>query len=160
MSIAKNGLFGVLSALILSSADVNARQSFLDEWRTIYPDSSSSRRGCQLCHARSEGGQPWNGYGFDIRTRFIEINRFDIRTAIVDAQAINSDGDVNGMSNLQEIEQGFDPGWRAPGFNFILYADMNFDQVLSPFNDTDNRDVDFCFVIPLVETNKAVTVCL
>jgi len=49
-----------------------------------------------------------------------------MRRAIIDTESLNSDGDINGLSNLQEIQQNFDPGWRSPEFNFILFADMSF----------------------------------
>ena len=44
----------------------------LDNFKSTYPNSSSgdiSTSGgarCQLCHVRTNGGSPWNGYGYDL----------------------------------------------------------------------------------------------
>jgi len=155
----------VLLSLLITCETAFARQSFLEEWRSIYPNSSSSRRECQLCHANSSGGQPWNGYGFDIRTRYIEIDRTDMRQAIIDIQELDSDTDQSNLSNLEEIRQSFDPGWRSPGLNFIIFSDLNFDQIVSPFNDTDEfgrgeLSADFCFATVIPNSEKAFTICL
>lgn len=95
---------------------------FLQEWKTIYAESSSSDRACQLCHVRAEGGEPWNAYGFEIRDAYIELfGSTQIGLAIRAVESNNSDRDSNNQSNLEEINLNLDPGWNINNDNVWIF---------------------------------------
>ena len=142
---------------------VHARQDFLTTWERIYPESTSSKRECQLCHQRQEGGDGWNSYGIAIRFALLDIfGGFDIDAAIVEIEQENADLDSQGLTNLEEIELGLDPGWVAGNNNEIVFKDF---QVLldqpPPFSDVDGAkvgDQGLCF--PVKTNTGTVLVCL
>jgi len=113
---------GLLGFVAVFASPAFALQSFLTQWQNIsYPSSSSDDAQCQLCHVNSNGGQPWNAYGWQIRAEY-RSNGFDIAQAISNAaQPNNSDNDpctpdANAMppiscDNLDEITAGTQPGW-------------------------------------------------
>lgn len=98
---------------------VNAFPNFLTQWQAAYPSSTSSADGvsCQLCHQRSDGGNGWNTYGWVLREAYIDANRVSFSNAISTIQNLDSDGDTT--SNLDEINNNQQPGWRAGANNTI-----------------------------------------
>lgn len=154
----------MLSTFFGALQQAHARQDFLATWKRIYPDSSSSKRECQLCHQRKDGGDGWNAYGITIRFALLDIfGGFDIDAAIVEVQHENADLDSAGLTNLQEIEMGLDPGWVAGNNNEIVFK--NFQILLNqppPFADVDGASVNEeinCFPIKLLN-DQAVLICL
>ena len=113
-----------LSLLLPSSAI--ARPFYAAQWTAAYPSSNSlanvlSGTGttCQLCHAGAGGGAAWNGYGWAIRGEiFGGASSFAV--AIANIEALNSDANPGGESNLVEISASVQPGW-TPGPNNTYY---------------------------------------
>jgi len=105
-------------SLLFFSANVYATPSILSTWQSR-PDNASSNSeqiaACQMCHQRSGGGNGWNAYGWEIRQ-----NLPGVISAINAAANIDSDGD--GQSNLVEIQNDEQPGWRD-GANNTIYCD-------------------------------------
>ena len=106
-----------------------ALSGFLDDWRNFYSveDLANNRQGntasgninCQLCHARPEGGEPWNAYGWDLRFQY-QNNGLDIIQAFMDVESFNLDN--GGGSNLEEINAGTQPGWEVGPVNTFYFA--------------------------------------
>ena len=145
-------------------SQAHARQDFLAAWKRIYPESASSERECQLCHQRIKGGDGWNSYGIAIRFALRDIfGGFDIDAAIVEIELENADLDSDGLTNLQEIELGLDPGWVVGNNNEIVFKDS---QILlnqpAPFADVDGAMVSpepLCLAIK-PKNSKTVMICL
>ncbi len=102
--------------------------SFLTDWQTRYPGSLSDDNvggsGCALCHGSdtvAAGSATWNGYGWALR------QETQGGTAIADAfalvEALNSDGDPDSVSDLDEINANTQPGWTEGANNTIFMAD-------------------------------------
>lgn len=141
----------VLSVLIFAH-NVHARQDFLSAWKTIYPKSTSSKRNCQLCHQRVDGGDGWNVYGITVRSALLDIyGGIDINAAIIEVELEDADLDTQGLSNLEEIRLGLDPGWKAGNNNDITFK--NFDVLqnqAAPFIDVDGAvtgNEELCFPV-------------
>ncbi|MBT8422409.1 MAG: multicopper oxidase family protein, partial [Gammaproteobacteria bacterium] len=79
-------------------------------------ESATGER-CQVCHTSSNGGSPWNPYGFAVR-QAVSGNNWE--AAFMAVEAMDSDG--NGDSNLDEIMADAQPGWTTTG-NIALMAD-------------------------------------
>ena len=117
-----------LSAVALVAGPAAAFPSFANAFRSIYPSSGSLDNvelgtgfTCQLCHSDTGGGDPWNGYGWDIR---IGLNSgLDIDGAILAAEGLNSDQDPTGSTNLEEILASTQPGWTDGNNNTDYFAD-------------------------------------
>jgi len=127
MVLEKRLFVGKLTVVVvlLFSSKAFAVQSFLDDWRTQYPDSRSADIRCQLCHAMREGGSPWNAYGRDIRNAFREPvpNTRTIQQAFQAVEMLNSDADGAGINNLAEIMANEQPGWREGRVNLAYNRD-------------------------------------
>jgi len=113
--------------LAISSAAFNtqlfANPVLFGEWQARYPESQSDDiAGCQLCHLNPGGNQPWNSYGWDLRTAYIE-NDFDFDVAMQMVEFINSDGSVPAADNLEEILSNFQPGWADGEVNSVYSVD-------------------------------------
>jgi len=117
----------------------SARPDFLIAWQSIYPESNSDSRNCQLCHALADGGDGWNSYGFGVRFQFRDVFLLgDIDAAIRALESINSDGDADNLNNLEEINMGLDPGWSRGNNNIIFFKERPaIEGQASPFEDTD-----------------------
>jgi len=155
-------LLGFVLLLIAGGNSAIALPIFLDEWRKVYPDSNSDRTECQLCHLSESGDEPWNAYGFDIREEYIRLSRLNMRAAITGVETINSDGDPEGLSNLMEIEQSLDPGWKLGDQNIVFFRDRSsalFSPPISNVDQVSSSDTDFCFVIANT-IGKVVSICL
>lgn len=85
------------------------------------------------------GGDGWNGYGYDVRTEYIKSGRLNIEESIRQQNDADSDTDNKAYTNLQEITFGLDPGWVEGDNNLIFFKDGALIRVASPFNDTDTR---------------------
>lgn len=128
-------LMYVVASLV--SGKVHARAQYLDQWQTIYPQSTSSDANCQLCHQSTAGGNGWNQYGWAIREIFLDeraINGGDDAAAL--DVAVNELGfggvvhfdrrrisplDQNPITFLDEIRYNTQPGWVAGADNTINF---------------------------------------
>ncbi len=139
----------LLIKLTLLSASVNATPFVLGEWQTLYPNSRSDSVACQLCHESSNGGIPWNAYGWDIRKRFRANPQEGFSKAIeyVAEQARNSDTDD--LSNIEEINANQQPGWALGPVNSIfsdafplgvgnLFAPVNVDPFIQKIQSQES----------------------
>ncbi|GAA6137715.1 hypothetical protein NBRC116583_14620 [Arenicella sp. 4NH20-0111] len=139
-----------------------ARPDFLDAWNEVYPDVRASELGCQLCHASRDGGDGWNGYGFDIRSTFIEVfARADINASIEFVENLNSDQDSLNFSNVSEIRRGLYPGWVDESLNTVFFKDGTF---LLNQNSPDQERVfveeqEVCFTI-ISKKKRTALICL
>lgn len=155
----------IFAILIGFSQQALAQRPFLERWESIYPESTSSQRECQLCHQNEDGGDGWNTYGITIRVALIDLfGRIDIDAAIRFVENENADNDKMGLSNLSEIMQGLDPGWRAGNVNTIDFKNGDF--LLNqppPFSDVDGNtnevSEDFCFAIKN-QSNRISLICI
>jgi hypothetical protein len=107
----------VLVAL-LTTGNATANPGIHQDWETFYGfadsnpvDDSLTDAGsteCQLCHRDSNGGQPWNAYGWELHLNDVDFDAADI---------VDSDGD--GAVNGDEIDfldgNGYaaQPGWTS-----------------------------------------------
>lgn len=149
-------------ALLTALPAAQARPDILQAWQQRYAESNSDRRGCQLCHQNSNGGDGWNAYGFEIRFQFNDVfGSLDIQAALAATESFNSDGDALNLTNLKEIELDLDPGWIEGPFNPIFFKQMpSLENQFPPFTDTDAvaKD-DFC--IPLIASSgNTALICL
>lgn len=107
-------LLFIASCTVYTNA--NAFSNFLNNWKTIYPSSTSgTQASCQLCHQSKDGGNGWNAYGWAIRQNQPNIN-------IVNAihSVANSDSDNDGTNNVTEIGNNQQPGWREGANNTVF----------------------------------------
>lgn len=129
----------LLFLIFLMPFKVSALPTFVEDWRAEYPSSSSIDEVCQLCHVQSEGGDPWNAYGRDIRNEFnkLDVLTRSIEQAFREVELLNSDGDVDGISNIEEINSGEQPGWRDGQVNLAYDRNDNVVAVLFPPTTVD-----------------------
>lgn len=117
-------LFAIYCAGLLCSASAYAFPSVLDQWRLRYATSNSDEVQCQLCHQSSGGGDPWNAYGNSLNERITNaFNNTQVQIAL--AQVEDEDADGDGISNLDEINDGFQPGWTIGNGNQLFDRDTN-----------------------------------
>jgi hypothetical protein len=133
ITVTSKTLYVLLSLTLaaLPNAPSFAFETDLSDWESLYGTASDSSRhaGCQLCHLSPAGGNPWNPYGWDIRTarsdpscgELREDGRVSSRDAITCVEGKNSDGDPDGADNLTEIRAGAQPGW-TPEANNTVWA--------------------------------------
>ena len=125
-----------------------------------YPNSVSANRDCQICHKFSTGGGNWNSYGTDlfINSQFTS-NIFEVFEKIEE-----NDSDGDGLTNLIEIENGFDPGWSEGLTNTITYANgESIDGFAPPFLDIDggyDENEEICFPVQFDFESEPSTYCL
>lgn len=156
---------GLLLVALLVNIDAYAVPTFLDSWRSFYPNSQSSDIDCQLCHQRTDGGDGWNSYGWLIRENYINFGRTSIELAFEESEPINSDQDEKNLSNIEEIELSLFPGWVNTNTNMIIFS--NFSVLtnqpppfleMEPGSEQPERD-SFCFPLK-VSSENFVVVCL
>lgn len=110
------GLAALMLGLALPVAAL-AFSSYFSSWTAVYPTSlSGTNASCNLCHGGNTG--TWNAYGQAIRDELAR-NGGDITAAIKTVQALNSDKDPGGKTNLAEIQAGSQPGWTVGSANTI-----------------------------------------
>lgn len=119
-----------LLAVALHAAPAAAFTGMLADWKARYGAISSSgdAAGCQLCHANANGGDPWNGYGWDLRAArrdaACDLNgdgTVSNAEAYYCVETQNSDRDGSGYSNAFEIGVSRQPGWTQGPTN-VLYS--------------------------------------
>jgi glucose/arabinose dehydrogenase len=115
-----------VAILVLLSQPVKAIEDFRNTWQSIYPESNSdditSGDGCQLCHQNADGMEPWNPYGWEIRSEY-RRNGFLIEEAIRSVEFFNDDSDPIGATSRDEILADFQPGWTVGPVNTVTMAD-------------------------------------
>ncbi|MEM9081104.1 MAG: hypothetical protein AAGC74_10480 [Verrucomicrobiota bacterium] len=105
----------IILTLLLATEAANAFSSYLNTWRSIYPNSASENGvNCALCHRSTSGGNGWNFYGWAMREERFN-NGLNISAAILAIENLDSDG--NGDSNLDEINADTQPGWTIGNVN-------------------------------------------
>lgn len=102
---------------------------FLADWRDVYPDSRSDDINCQLCHQSVEGDEPWNAYGFAVRFYYLQ-NGNDQIAAFHSVESMDSDGD--GRTNLEEINDDDQPGWKPGPVNTVFFENSILTNQLPP----------------------------
>ncbi len=136
----------VFLCILAWSIPSHSISDFRDAWRTAYPNSNSDEitggDGCQLCHKNSSGNEPWNQYGWAIRSVY-RTNGFDIDEAIELAESNNHDGDSLGVSSLDEINNDFQPGWTIGAVNSVFMANGTELSNQSPPSTPPSTDLDF-----------------
>lgn len=109
----------VSAVLFVAITPAYALNSFLKTWQDLYPHSASGDADCALCHGSSTSNL--NAYGRDLCLSFNGSLPADMTPYL---QAIeNLDSDLNGDSNLAEINANAQPGWTM-GSN-QLYAGLD-----------------------------------
>ena len=111
---------------LLAAATSCAFPQTLNAWEDRYGATSDSglNAACQLCHVESNGGSPWNGYGWDIRDALADpgcdLNSNGVVSndeAFFCVEMDNSDNDGSGVDNVTETGLSTQPGWTAGPFN-------------------------------------------
>ena len=119
-------MIAAVAACLLAAGQAAAFPSTLSAWQDRYGAISASgdNARCQLCHVESNGGSPWNGYGWDIRDALVDAAcDLDSSGTVSNAEALfcveldNSDLDGSGYDNIAEIGVGTQPGWTNGPFN-------------------------------------------
>jgi hypothetical protein len=110
--------FSTITVALLTPGGAMATGSIHSTWEAFYGfadanpvDDSLTDAGsteCQLCHRDSNGGQPWNAYGWELHMNGVDFSAADI---------VDSDGDgtVNGdeIDYLDENNYAAQPGWTS-----------------------------------------------
>jgi len=111
---------------LLAATAAGAFPQTLNAWEDRYGATSDSGlyAACQLCHVESNGGSPWNGYGWDIRDALADtgcdLNSNGVVSndeAFFCVEMNNSDGDGSGIDNITETGLSTQPGWTDGPFN-------------------------------------------
>jgi parallel beta-helix repeat protein len=116
--------------LLLTVVPANAFPGLGNDWNSRYGAQSSSEDNakCQLCHVETNGGSPWNGYGWAILDALDDLDcDLDISGTVSNQEAFfcveiyNSDNDGTNYDNITEIGLNTQPGWIEGPFN-IYYS--------------------------------------
>ena len=108
-----------LIALLLGSGPAMAFVSYFDTFNSAYPatvSNTGTNASCSVCHSTTAGGGALNGYGRDFANTGIRTTQ-----AFLNIEALNSDGDPTGASNIAEINASTQPGW-TPGAVNTFYG--------------------------------------
>jgi hypothetical protein len=115
--------------LVATATQASAFTSILLDWQQRYGATSPSgdNAGCQLCHLDATGGgDPWNGYGWDIGGALIDPDcdlnlsgNVTNEEAFFCVELLDSDG--QGDDNVTEIGLGTQPGWTEGPFNTLYF---------------------------------------
>jgi len=106
-------------ALMLVTHKAIAKGSWVGKWRAIYPNSLSYTSDCMLCHGASTSNL--NGYGLEIKIENDRIGNID--RAIQNVEGIDSDIDLEGILNIEEINADAQPGWTDGPNNSVYNMD-------------------------------------
>ena len=121
-------LFSISATFLLAFSvpqSAHSRPAILSDWESVYSSSQSATNAagagadCQLCHYQSNGGEPWNGYGWAIRAQ-IKAGAPTNAQAFLAVEDVDSDNDPGQSSNRSEIEENTQPGWTAGKNNHCL----------------------------------------
>ncbi len=116
------------ACLVVTATQAVAFPGILQDWQSRYGATSPSgdNAGCQLCHVDANGGNPWNGYGWDIGGALNDpVCDFDNSGGVSNEEAffcvelLNSD--EAGVDNVMEIGLGTQPGWTEGAFNTYYF---------------------------------------
>jgi parallel beta-helix repeat protein len=116
--------------LVFIATQAGAFPQGLIDWQQRYGAISASgdNADCQLCHGNANGGDPWNGYGWDIRDSLADFacdlnGDGDVSNdeAFFCVELDNSDGDGSGFDNSTEIGLSTQPGWTNGAFNTLYF---------------------------------------
>ena len=100
----------------LASADSGIRNA----WLARYPTSQSFQASsCALCHASTSQTNRYNAYGYRLK-QLLDTGSTNT-AAFAATEALDSDGDPTGASNLYEILHDAQPGWTT-GANNTTYT--------------------------------------
>lgn len=122
----------------------------LNDWQSRYGAISPAGENaqCQLCHANTNGGSPWNAYGWDLRDALADLGcDLDQDGDVANDEAFfcvemqNSDLDGSGYTNIDEIGRGTQPGW-TNGPNNTLYSRTGTTPAALPPADIGSIDPD------------------
>ena len=106
--------------VLATPQEASAFGSIRSLWLETYVESDFNQAGCQLCHQNPGGGDGWNAYGWSIRQQIHDGGLGHVE-AIRAVEALDADG--NGVSNLDEINANFLPGWASGDTNTIYFKD-------------------------------------
>lgn len=129
-------------ALLFSSTFVFARAPYLGYWGAIYPESTSDDAACQLCHVSSNGGSPWNAYGWEIRDAW-NNGLVPIEEAIEAVEFEDHDNDPSSADSIDEIAYGLQPGWKNNDKNIWYNANNTTVTDKFPPEDLASNELDF-----------------
>jgi len=121
--------FSLGALLVVAAIRAGAFPQTLNAWEARYDASSSGdTAACQLCHANANGGDPWNGYGWDLRESLADpscdLNGNGVISndeAFFCVELLNSDADGSGNDNVMEIGLSTQPGWTNDAFNTFYF---------------------------------------
>jgi parallel beta-helix repeat protein len=117
--------------LVVAGTQAGAFPGTLNDWQGRYGAASPSgdNAECQLCHVEANGGDPWNGYGWDILDALADpacdLNEDGVVSndeAFFCVELDNSDGDGSEFDNVLEIGLGTQPGWTEGPFNTFYFS--------------------------------------
>jgi len=137
--------------LVLAATQAGAFPGTLQDWQSRYGAASPSgdNARCQLCHVQANGGDPWNGYGWDIEGALDDPGcDFDNSGGVNNDEAffcvelLNSDGDGSDFDNVLEIGLGTQPGWTEGDFNTYYFRSGATMTNQSPPEDIGPLDPD------------------
>jgi parallel beta-helix repeat protein len=124
-------LLTLAAALLFGATQAHAFPQSLKAWQERYnpPSASGDNADCQLCHANSNGGEPWNGYGWDVREALADGGRCDLNgngvvsndEAFFCIEMDNSDNDGSGYDNAEETGLSTQPGWTNGPTNNLYF---------------------------------------
>jgi parallel beta-helix repeat protein len=112
------------------ATQAGAFPGILQDWQSRYGATSPSgdNAECQLCHVEANGGDPWNGYGWDIDGAlndpgcdFNGSGGVSNDEAFFCVELLNSDQDGSDYDNVAEIGLGTQPGWTNGAFNTYYF---------------------------------------
>lgn len=148
MSCTKSTMLRMLTSALLTASllavvsPAQAKNTYLKNWQTTYPDSTSDGADCSLCHGTSNSNL--NAYGKDLCNAFGGSVPADIVNYLRAIETDDSDNDPAGSSNLDEINANAQPGWTEGPVNQIYAADVNTcSPIGSPINVVANVPLPF-----------------
>jgi parallel beta-helix repeat protein len=130
------------AVLVFTATQAGAFRPILQDWQARYGAASPSgdNAECQLCHVDANGGDPWNGYGWDIGDALIDpacdlnmSGNVSNEEAFFCVELLNSDRDGSDVDNVTEIGVGTQPGWTEGPFNtFYFRSGLTLENQLPP----------------------------
>ena len=106
----------------------------LGDWQGFYrpPSTSGDAAACQLCHVETNGGEPFNAYGWAIlealEDDFCDLSEppdgVDNVEAFLCVELEDSDSDPTASDNLTEIDASTQPGWTHGESNTYHWTTM------------------------------------
>jgi len=151
---------GCAALTLLSTSSVGAApapdQTYIQNWSAIYPNSQTDDNIllgtgsiCFMCHSGAQGGNGWNGYGWNLRQNIFAGLTID--QAILAVEPLDSDMDPAAADNLLEILSDVQPGWTDGPHNTHYFVNgSQTDNNLPPNGILGDLDppaapADFCF---------------